>query len=195
MRTRRLAAALIALPVLTLPIVANADIPPLVYTAHITTPQAQQEPKKPLINDLPQPPVLTLPEHLSTATPPTQGILTTGYTMRWGSFHKGIDIANTMGTPIYSVLDGVVTAAGPASGFGQWVKVRHSDSVTAIYGHVETMQVHVGERVAAGQQIATMGSRGFSTGPHLHFQLERPDGSTLDPLVWLGGVGIHEYGG
>lgn len=122
---------------------------------------------------------------------PAIGILTSGFEMRWGTFHSGIDIANAIGTPILAVADGEVIDAGPASGFGQWVRVRHNDGAVSLYGHVETIDVQVGQRVHAGQKIAGMGNRGFSTGPHLHFEI-MPDGvNKVDPVAWLASFGIR----
>lgn len=121
---------------------------------------------------------------------PTEGVLTSGFGGRWGTMHNGIDIANVMNTPIMSVLPGEVIDAGPAQGFGQWVRVLHDDGAISVYGHIESIYVTVGERVQAGQVIAGMGNRGFSTGTHLHFEIH-PDGVTpVDPLAWLAARGI-----
>lgn len=121
---------------------------------------------------------------------PAQGAFTSGFGMRWGSMHNGIDIANAVGTPIYAVMAGTVIDSGPASGYGNWIRIRHEDGAVSTYGHMETLQVSVGDVVAAGDQIATMGNRGFSTGPHLHFEIA-PDGSTpVDPAAWLRARGI-----
>lgn len=116
---------------------------------------------------------------------PTAGTLTSGYGARWGTMHWGIDIANRIGTPIISVADGVVVEAGPASGFGLWVRVEHADGTTTIYGHVDRVLAKEGQRVKAGQQIATMGNRGHSTGPHLHFEVWSASDQKMNPLAWL----------
>ncbi|MDO3648241.1 M23 family metallopeptidase [Nocardia mangyaensis] len=87
--------------------------------------------------------------------------------------HDSVDIANAIGTPILATADGAVVAAGPASGFGQWVKIRHADGTETIYGHVDSYSVQLGQQVDAGQQIARMGNEGSSTGPHLHFAVRR----------------------
>lgn len=121
---------------------------------------------------------------------PVSGTLSSRYGARWGTHHGGIDIAAPIGTPIQSAADGEVISAGPASGFGQWVRVRHDDGTTAVYGHIETYSVHVGQRVTAGQQIATVGNRGQSTGPHLHFEVWDAAGSRMDPNAWLGERGV-----
>lgn len=121
---------------------------------------------------------------------PTSGIPTSGFGYRWGVLHAGIDIANSIGTPIYAVSDGVVIDAGPVAGYGMWVKLRHSDGTVSLYGHVNTTLVDIGERVMAGDQIATMGNRGDSTGPHLHFEI-MPDGThRIDPAPWLAERGL-----
>ena len=122
---------------------------------------------------------------------PAQGILTTGFEMRWGAFHKGIDIANVLGTPEYAVMDSTVISAGPASGFGQWVRLRADDGTVFVYGHMETINVTVGQRVKAGDVIAGMGSRGFSTGSHCHFEVHPNGGEAIDPLPWLAAHGIN----
>ncbi|WP_308209275.1 M23 family metallopeptidase [Allokutzneria sp. A3M-2-11 16] len=121
---------------------------------------------------------------------PTTGTFTSGYGARWGATHYGLDIANRIGTPIYSVADGTIVAAGPASGFGLWVKVLHHDGTTTVYGHVDRILVKEGKKVKAGEQIATMGNRGFSTGPHLHFEVWNSGGRKINPLPWLNERGV-----
>ncbi|MDO5513028.1 M23 family metallopeptidase [Corynebacterium sp.] len=121
---------------------------------------------------------------------PTSGRFTSGYGARWGSMHEGIDIADPIGTPVLAVMDGEVISAGGANGFGQWVRLRHDDGSISVYGHVHTIDVVVGQRVNAGDQIATIGNEGHSTGPHLHFEI-RPDGtSPADPVDWFSERGI-----
>jgi len=121
---------------------------------------------------------------------PTVGTLTSGFGPRDGTIHKGQDIANAIGTPILSAMAGEVIDAGPASGFGQWVRVQHADGLITVYGHVATFTVGVGQTVTAGQQIATMGNEGQSTGPHLHFEVY-VDGTAIDPLPWLRSFGVN----
>ncbi|WP_307868231.1 M23 family metallopeptidase [Umezawaea beigongshangensis] len=125
-----------------------------------------------------------------TAVKPAEGSFTSGFGARWGTTHYGVDIANSIGTPILSVMDGVVVEAGPASGFGLWVRVQHDDGTITIYGHVNETTVQQGQRVQAGQQIATMGNRGQSTGPHLHFEVWLNGSEKIDPVGWLSARGI-----
>ncbi len=121
---------------------------------------------------------------------PTKGIFTSGFGYRWGVLHAGIDLANSIGTPIHAVSDGVVIDAGPTAGYGMWVKLRHADGTVTLYGHVNTTMVSVGQRVMAGDQIATMGNRGNSTGPHLHFEVLLGGSQRVDPVPWLAKRGL-----
>ncbi|MEU5691236.1 M23 family metallopeptidase [Actinosynnema sp. NPDC020468] len=121
---------------------------------------------------------------------PAEGVFSSGYGGRWGEMHYGIDIANAIGTPIYSAADGVVIDAGPASGFGLWIRVQHQDGSITVYGHVDSYNVEKGQQVKAGEQIGRMGNRGFSTGPHLHFEVWNPAGQKINPLPWLNANGV-----
>jgi hypothetical protein len=121
---------------------------------------------------------------------PTRGVWTSGFGYRWGVLHGGIDIANSIGTPILAASDGVVIDAGPTAGYGAWVKIRHNDGTVTLYGHVNTWLVSKGERVMAGDQIATIGNRGNSTGPHLHFEVLLNGTNRVDPVPWLAQRGL-----
>ena len=121
---------------------------------------------------------------------PTKGVWTSGFGYRWGVLHGGIDIANSIGTPIVAAADGVVIDVGPTAGYGAWVKLRHADGTVTLYGHVNTWLVNKGERVMAGDQIATIGNRGNSTGPHLHFEVLLNGTDRVDPVGWLAKRGL-----
>ncbi|MEU5695620.1 M23 family metallopeptidase [Actinosynnema sp. NPDC020468] len=125
------------------------------------------------------------------AVVPAVGIFTSGFGGRWGTTHYGVDIANAIGTPIVSVMEGTIVEAGPASGFGLWVRVQHADGTITVYGHMNEILVTQGQHVAAGQQIATIGNRGQSTGPHLHFEVWIGGSQKIDPLPWLAERGIN----
>jgi hypothetical protein len=127
-------------------------------------------------------------------TMPTKGVWTSGFGYRWGVLHAGIDIANSIGTPIVAASDGVVIDVGPTAGYGAWVKLRHSDGTVTLYGHLNTWSVSKGERVMAGDQIATMGNRGNSTGPHLHFEVLAGGTDRVDPMPWLAQRGLDTGG-
>ena len=121
---------------------------------------------------------------------PVAGRVTSLAGPRWGRTHNGLDVANAIGTPIFAVTDGVVEKSGPASGFGLWVVLRHPDGTRSVYGHINRTFVDVGQQVSAGDQIAEVGNRGFSTGPHLHLEIWDVDGTKLDPTAWLRERGI-----
>ena len=118
--------------------------------------------------------------------------LSSGYGPRWGAFHRGVDFAAPIGTPIYAAMDGVVVDAGPASGFGLWIVIDSNDGgpVSTVYGHMYVLAVAKGDKVRAGQRIADVGNNGYSTGPHLHFEVWpggklQPGGQSVDPQQWL----------
>ncbi|WP_243636911.1 M23 family metallopeptidase [Rhodococcus sp. Eu-32] len=121
---------------------------------------------------------------------PVSGTLTSNYGARWGTTHYGLDIANTIGTPIVSVTDGEVIESGPAQGFGLWIRVRQDDGTIGVYGHINETLVTAGQRVKAGDLIATVGNRGQSTGPHLHYEVWQADGAKSDPKAWLSARGV-----
>ncbi|WP_308161263.1 M23 family metallopeptidase [Dietzia psychralcaliphila] len=126
---------------------------------------------------------------------PAVGTFTSGFGMRWGAMHAGIDIANANGTPILAATDGVVIDSGPAQGYGNWIRIMSDDGTMTVYGHMETLDVREGERVYAGQKIAGMGNMGFSTGSHLHFEVLLNGGTQhIDPVIWLAQQGIHLAG-
>lgn len=99
-------------------------------------------------------------------------------------FHSGIDIGAPSGTPIMAAKSGIVIYSGWQGGYGNCVMVSHGDGLVTLYGHHSKNIVSVGEYVEAGQTIALCGSTGYSTGPHLHFEV-RVNGSTTNPLNWL----------
>jgi murein DD-endopeptidase MepM/ murein hydrolase activator NlpD len=117
---------------------------------------------------------------------PSKGVLTSGYGMRWGRPHRGIDIAGPVGTPIYAVADGVVERAGwNNGGYGKLVDIRHPDGTMTRYGHNSKILVQAGQQVRQGQQITAMGSTGFSTGPHLHFEIHPGGKGAVNPIAFL----------
>ena len=98
--------------------------------------------------------------------------------------HKGIDIANSYGTPIYAADGGTVSYAGWMSGYGYLVQINHGNGYVTYYGHNSSLLVSVGQHVYKGQQIARMGSTGNSTGNHCHFEV-RYNGVAKNPLNYL----------
>ena len=120
---------------------------------------------------------------------PITGPITSGFGQRGGNLHAGIDFGAPIGTPIYAASNGSVIAAGAASGFGQWVKLRHPGNITTVYGHISRWTVTVGQAVQAGQLIAYSGNEGRSTGPHLHFEV-RVDDTPIDPVIFYTACGV-----
>ncbi len=116
---------------------------------------------------------------------PTRGTLTSRMGIRWGRVHKGIDIAGALGTPIYASRAGtVITAEDKGNGYGNMVEIDHGNGFVTLYGHLNTIECKVGDKVIPGLLIGTMGSTGNSTGVHLHFEVLK-DGENLDPLQFV----------
>jgi murein DD-endopeptidase MepM/ murein hydrolase activator NlpD len=117
---------------------------------------------------------------------PAQGTFTSGFGWRWGRMHKGIDIANNVGTPIVSAARGRVSFAGwHEGGYGYFVEIAHEDGSRTRYGHNSNLLVREGQQVDQGQVISQMGSTGRSTGPHLHFEVLLPGEGAMNPLQFL----------
>lgn len=114
-------------------------------------------------------------------------VITSNWGWRWGKFHEGLDISGTgYGSPIYAANDGVVVESGYKSVNGNYILINHNNGYYSIYAHMAKLLVKEGEIVTIGQKIGTMGSTGFSTGPHLHFGIYKGypyrGGTTLNPL-------------
>ena len=117
---------------------------------------------------------------------PTQGVFSSGYGWRWGRMHKGIDIANNVGTPILAARSGEVLSAGwNDGGYGYLVELRHADGSLSRYAHNSRILVRPGDQVNQGSVISLMGSTGRSTGPHLHFEILPPGRGAMNPLQFL----------
>lgn len=117
------------------------------------------------------------------------GIISSLFGPRQDRIHKGLDIAAPTGTPILAAADGRVTYADWAGTYGMLVVIDHGRGLVTRYAHASAIHVQAGQRVRAGQHIADVGSTGRSTGPHLHFEVER-NGDVIDPLLMLpAGVG------
>ena len=133
--------------------------------------------------------------------PVSQGFGPTGFAMEpprtfsgrfYPHFHTGIDLAAPLNTPVHAAADGVVLVAtssrdgnGRLVGYGNYVVVAHPDGFVTLYGHLAALSVHAGDVVHQGQVIGFEGSTGWSTGPHLHFEV-RHNGVLQDPAAYLG---------
>jgi murein DD-endopeptidase MepM/ murein hydrolase activator NlpD len=142
----------------------------------------------------PELPPLSVPDDYLPNTPmkftgyiwPAKGVLTSGYGWRWGRMHKGVDIAAPIGTPIAAAAAGEVISAGwNSGGYGNLVKIKHPDGSVTLYAHNSRILVRSGQMVEQGDLIALMGSTGYSTGPHLHFEIHPPGQGAVNPIAYL----------
>ena len=115
---------------------------------------------------------------------PVNGPVTSGFGMRWGRMHEGIDIGVGYGTPIHAAAAGRVVYAGWMSGYGNLVAIDHGGGISTAYGHQSSIAVSVGQIVAQGETIGYVGCTGHCFGPHLHFEV-RINGAPVDPLGYL----------
>jgi murein DD-endopeptidase MepM/ murein hydrolase activator NlpD len=115
---------------------------------------------------------------------PVNGPVTSGFGMRWGRMHEGIDIAVPTGTPVWAAAAGTVIYSGWLGGYGNLVVVDHGNGLATAYAHNSALLVAVGQVVAQGDTIALAGSTGHSSGPHVHFEV-RVNGVAVDPLLYL----------
>jgi murein DD-endopeptidase MepM/ murein hydrolase activator NlpD len=104
---------------------------------------------------------------------------------RWARNHTGTDFAAPIGTPIRTVMKGVVLSAEFAGAYGRQVRIRHEDGTETWYNHMSKFSVTVGETVYAGDQVGAVGVTGNTTGPHLHFEVRPDGGDPIDPMPWL----------
>ncbi len=125
-----------------------------------------------------------------TGRPVVKGWLSSPYGMRRDPFkgqkawHKGVDFAGKEGSEVVAVAKGVVTWSGERSGYGNLIELDHGEGYVTRYGHNKNNLVKVGDIVKKGQPIATMGSTGRSTGPHVHFEVYK-HGRSVDPASYI----------
>lgn len=100
--------------------------------------------------------------------------------------HKGVDIAAPKGTSIFAAAEGEVIRTGyDAGGYGNFIEIAHPNGMTTVYGHLSRIDVATGDPVTPDKRIGLVGSTGYSTGPHLHFEVRR-DGDQVNPAKVLG---------
>ena len=99
-------------------------------------------------------------------------------------FHPGIDLKTTMNTPVIAPADGIVEYAGVVNGYGRLIMIRHNYGFKTFYGHLNKILVKYGQFVKKGELIAYTGNSGFSTGPHLHYEI-RYLGQLLNPYYFI----------
>lgn len=121
---------------------------------------------------------------------PTKGYLSRGFGNKTdpftglGQFHSGLDIANSIGTPVYAAANGKITLAGVSNGLGNTVEINHGYGYETRYGHLSRFNVKAGQLVRRGDLIAYMGNTGYSTGPHLHYEVFR-NGAPVNPFKYI----------
>lgn len=115
---------------------------------------------------------------------PASGQLSSPFGLRGAGFHPGMDICNRVGTPIHAAKPGTVVASGWNAGYGNAIDIDHGNGVVTRYGHCSALLVKVGQTVQAGERIGLMGSTGYSTGPHVHFEV-RIQGRPVNPATFF----------
>ena len=116
--------------------------------------------------------------------PTNGGYISSGMGNRWGSYHRGIDIARPSNYTIKAADNGTVSFAGWDGSYGRKVVINHNNGFQTVYAHLSSINVRVGQVIPAGSAIGVMGSTGRSTGVHLHFEVIR-NGSNVNPLSYL----------
>lgn len=143
-----------------------------------------------------------------TVTPPDTSVVTGTYvwpcpsstyiTSRWGyrihpifgteRFHSGIDINASEGSTVLAADGGTVTVATYSSSYGNYIMIYHSNGTYTLYAHLSSIAVSAGQTVTQGQTIGYSGSTGWTTGPHLHFEIRNANGDTVDPTQYFSGL-------
>lgn len=98
--------------------------------------------------------------------------------------HEGLDIGAPYGAPIIAPADGVITFSGLKAGFGKFVQIDHGYGIETLYAHSQKLLVKKGDKIKRGELLAKVGSTGYSTGPHLHYEV-RVNGIAVDPLYFV----------
>ena len=112
------------------------------------------------------------------------GPVVSGFGMRWGRMHEGIDIAVPTGTQIRAAASGTVSIAGVEGGYGNYTCIDHGGGLSTCYAHQERILVSSGQQVAQAQVIGISDCTGHCLGPHVHFEV-RVNGQAVDPLGYL----------
>jgi len=122
---------------------------------------------------------------------PLRGVLYARFGRKGKEPHDGIDLAAPAGSPVKTAAPGTTLYAGEQKGYGLIVIVQHEGELVTLYAHNRDVRVKTGQKVRAGQVVATVGDSGKTSGPHLHFEVRR-EGVPIDPLTVLGPVPAAE---
>ncbi|MCF8022294.1 MAG: peptidoglycan DD-metalloendopeptidase family protein [Clostridiales bacterium] len=115
---------------------------------------------------------------------PVTGPISSGFGMRWGKMHSGIDIAAQYGKSVCATAPGEVTRVEWLSGYGRLIEVNHGNGIRTRYAHLSAFGVNIGQKISQGQFLGKVGETGHATGPHLHFEI-RINGVAKNPLNYL----------
>ncbi len=115
---------------------------------------------------------------------PCDGVVVSGFGLRWGRMHEGVDIGCAYGTPNRAAASGTVIYSGWHGGYGNLIVVDHGNGLSTAYAHASSLLVGIGQSVSQGDTVSLVGSTGNSSGPHLHFEV-RVNGQAVDPLFYL----------
>ena len=107
-------------------------------------------------------------------------------------FHSGVDIGAAAGASVLAADGGTVTVAAYSSSYGNYVMIYHSNGTYTLYAHMSSLAVSAGQTVSQGQTIGYVGSTGWATGPHLHFEIRNASGDTENPLNYFSGITVSE---
>lgn len=115
---------------------------------------------------------------------PVDGPISSGFGMRWGRPHEGVDVSVPSGTPIRAAASGNVVTAAPTGGYGNYLCIQHSGGLSTCYAHLSSFAVSAGESVSQGDVVGAVGCTGSCFGDHLHFET-RMGGGAVDPMGYL----------
>lgn len=139
----------------------------------------------------PPPPAAPTVDPLKRWAAPAAGLkISSTYGSRWGSLHRGLDLAGPVGVPLQAMSGGVVTFAGQQGGYGNIVQIRYWDGTVSYYAHMNSVSVTAGQAVTPGQVVGQVGTTGDSTGPHLHLEIHPAGGADVDPQPWVKARGV-----
>lgn len=165
-----------------------------VVTYHVTTENGLETVRKVMEQEVVSEPVtqvvargyLTLASRSGVArlTKPCAGGIISGFGMRNGRMHEGVDFSAGYGSPVVAAAGGTVSFVGWQGGYGRMVDIRHQGGLLTRYAHLSTVNVQSGQQVERGQLIGRVGATGYTTGPHLHFEV-RIDGRPVNPANHL----------